>query len=233
MDEQVAGALLLRRGDDACERSGPVLRTASAGGRETLAWRVDCHATGLLEIESVLPQLLGTAHLCFVVAGHDLEVVLDRESARWQQRADTGGRPPAFLDSFRLGIEHIAGGLDHLLFVFGLVVVAASISEAAVVITAFTVAHMLTLAGAAVGLLRPPAAPVEALIAMSIGLVAVENLTLCGGARERGGAPVAAVGVMAPARHRFGHRFPRLILEPASVVLLAASVAWYVTRTFG
>lgn len=75
-----------------------------------------------------------------------------------------------------LGIEHILSGFDHLLFVIGLLFLVGFKRRLVGVITAFTVAHSLTLALSALGLLtlRPP--PVEAVIALSIMLVAAEAL---------------------------------------------------------
>ncbi len=75
-----------------------------------------------------------------------------------------------------LGIEHILTGFDHLLFVLGLLFLVGFNRRLIATITAFTVAHSLTLALSALGLLtlRPP--PVEAVIALSIALVAAEAL---------------------------------------------------------
>lgn len=75
-----------------------------------------------------------------------------------------------------LGVEHILGGIDHLLFVLGLLFLVGFNRRLVGVITAFTAAHSLTLALSALGLLtlRPP--PVEAVIALSIMLVAKEAL---------------------------------------------------------
>jgi len=74
----------------------------------------------------------------------------------------------------RLGIEHILIGADHLLFVLGLVLLIATTRELLVTITSFTLAHSITLGGASLGLLSLPSAPVEAVIALSIVLLAVE-----------------------------------------------------------
>jgi len=75
-----------------------------------------------------------------------------------------------------LGVEHILSGLDHLLFVIGLLFLVGFRKQLVVTITAFTAAHSLTLALSALGwlTLRPP--PVEATIALSIMLVAGEAL---------------------------------------------------------
>jgi len=75
-----------------------------------------------------------------------------------------------------LGIEHILTGFDHLLFVFGLLFLVGFQRKLFWTITAFTVAHSLTLASAALGLLTLRSPPVEATIALSIVLVAGEAL---------------------------------------------------------
>jgi hydrogenase/urease accessory protein HupE len=72
------------------------------------------------------------------------------------------------------GIEHIFGGYDHLLFVLGLLLIVRSIRVLVWTITAFTVAHSITLALATLGVVHVPGPPVEASIALSIMLVATE-----------------------------------------------------------
>jgi hydrogenase/urease accessory protein HupE len=81
----------------------------------------------------------------------------------------------------RHGVEHILFGYDHLLFVLVLCLIVASGRALLATITAFTVAHSITLALATLGVVRAPAAPVEATIALSIVLLACEVL-----GRERG-----------------------------------------------
>ena len=75
-----------------------------------------------------------------------------------------------------LGIEHILTGFDHLLFVFGLLFLVGFNRRLIATVTAFTIAHSLTLASSALGLLVLRSPPVEATIALSIVLVAVESL---------------------------------------------------------
>ncbi len=74
----------------------------------------------------------------------------------------------------RLGIEHILFGYDHLLFVLALVILVGEWRRVVVTVTAFTVAHSLTLAAATLGFVSVPGPPIEAAIALSIVLVAVE-----------------------------------------------------------
>ena len=73
-----------------------------------------------------------------------------------------------------LGIEHILGGVDHLLFVLALLILVKGTRRLIWTVTAFTIAHSLTLAGATLGFVDVPAPPVEAAIALSIVFVAAE-----------------------------------------------------------
>lgn len=73
-----------------------------------------------------------------------------------------------------LGVDHILQGLDHLLFVFLLLLVIRQLRPLIAAITAFTVAHSLSLAAATFGWLIVPAPPVEAVIALSIMVLAAE-----------------------------------------------------------
>lgn len=98
----------------------------------------------------------------------------------------TGAAPRALLDGesgrslvgwVRTGIEHVLGGLDHLAFVLGmLLVVGWAPRRLAATITAFTLAHSTTLALAVLDVVRLPTAPVEATIAASVVLLAREAL---------------------------------------------------------
>jgi hydrogenase/urease accessory protein HupE len=73
-----------------------------------------------------------------------------------------------------LGVEHILGGVDHLLFVLALLIIVRGGKRIVVTITAFTIAHSITLVAASVGLVTIPGPPVEAIIALSIVFVASE-----------------------------------------------------------
>jgi hydrogenase/urease accessory protein HupE len=87
------------------------------------------------------------------------------------------GRPASvsFLRFVRMGVEHILTGTDHLLFLLGLIVVGGRLRALALVITAFTVAHSITLALAATGVWAPSPRVVEPMIALSVVYVGVEN----------------------------------------------------------
>ena len=73
-----------------------------------------------------------------------------------------------------LGVEHILLGIDHLLFVLALLLIVNGIGRLVATVTAFTVAHSITLGAATLGLVHVPSAPVEAIIALSILFLASE-----------------------------------------------------------
>lgn len=82
----------------------------------------------------------------------------------------------------RLGVEHIFQGYDHIAFLCGLLLVVGALGarrgarDVALIVTSFTMAHSLTLIGAALGWFSLPASLVEPAIALSIAYVAVENV---------------------------------------------------------
>jgi len=92
--------------------------------------------------------------------------------------AEAPGTPPlpGFRGYFRLGVEHILTGTDHLLFLLGLLVACRRFRTAAGIVTCFTAAHSVTLALAALGVVTLSSRVVEPLIAATIAFVGVENL---------------------------------------------------------
>lgn len=75
---------------------------------------------------------------------------------------------------WRMGAEYILEGFDHLLFVFALLLIVSDIAPLLKAVTAFTVAHSITLALATLGIVHIPSAPTEAVIALSIVFLAAE-----------------------------------------------------------
>ena len=73
-----------------------------------------------------------------------------------------------------LGFKHILEGIDHLMFVLALLILVEGVRRLVVTVTAFTLAHSLSLVGATLGLVQIPGPPVEAAIALSIMFVASE-----------------------------------------------------------
>jgi len=107
------------------------------------------------------------------------EVMLSRDHAEFVldlQNAEPPSTLSAFVDFFSLGVEHIVTGYDHLLFLFGLLMVTHSFWPAIKIITFFTIAHSLTLALAGLNVVELPSSVVEPFIAATIVYVGVENI---------------------------------------------------------
>lgn len=91
----------------------------------------------------------------------------------------TGGRQGALAvvkKFFLSGIHHIFAGPDHILFIVGLLLLGGSLRRLLAVVTAFTIAHSITLSLAVLGGLDPPARLIEPAIALSIVYVGIDNL---------------------------------------------------------
>jgi len=115
-----------------------------------------------------------------------------------------------------LGIGHILGGVDHLLFVLALLLLVRGLGRLIATVTAFTLAHSVTLAAATLGFVHVPSAPVEATIALSILFLASElarqplaTEPSAAGRAASGSAPTGTRSV--DARADLTARFPWLV----------------------
>jgi HupE / UreJ protein len=109
--------------------------------------------------------------------GHTSQFAFTPETRETRVRlADGGATRHGFVSFVLLGIEHILTGWDHLLFLLGLLLRGGSWLAVAKIVTAFTLAHSITLALAALDIVVLPDRLVEAVIALSIAFVAAENL---------------------------------------------------------
>jgi hydrogenase/urease accessory protein HupE len=149
---------------------------------------------GLLELRSLVLDRLPPGHRDYVsitdekgtllfeklIGAHDGPVSVnlgDADAAKGSSGdAPEERQPPTFWGFLRLGIAHIWTGYDHLLFLFGLLIVCRSFRSIVGIISCFTVAHSITLALATLNIVNIPSAIVEPMIAASIFYVGVENL---------------------------------------------------------
>jgi hydrogenase/urease accessory protein HupE len=129
------------------------------------------------------PDLVGTLHrvtlsIAWLDGPRILRVLDADEPSLLVYGAPKGAASPALVavaeDYTALGLEHILSGFDHLLFVLGLALLLGFRRNLVMTVTAFTAAHSVTLVLVTLGLAGLPAAPVEATIALSILLLAVE-----------------------------------------------------------
>jgi hydrogenase/urease accessory protein HupE len=142
------------------------------------------HVPGTLAVAASL-FLYDSTHQTFVniYEGDTLtQAILDRSKARFEYFAGSRQGVLAVIRKFvPAGIHHILIGPDHLLFLVGLLLLGGTIRQLALVVTAFTVAHSITLSLAALDIISPPARIIEPAIALSIVYVGADNLLVHGG----------------------------------------------------
>lgn len=191
--------LWLERDGARCPVHGEPRVLAAPDGWRVFAWRIDC-PTGGRSMHGDLLREVNPSHLHFArLRGGDgrlVERVLAESDDTWQVDAESGrsGSGTSFAGYVGLGLHHILSGWDHLAFVAALLLLADTLREVATLVTAFTLAHSVTLALAVLGLVRPESAGIESLIGFSIALVAAENAWLLGG-RDRA-VPRVTVGLL-------------------------------------
>ena len=173
----------------ACVPSDRAARRPDREGWVRYEWRVVCPEEAThLAIRSRLLLAVAPSHMHFArarFAGQSetlREQVLTEANPAFVLRSIGGEAAPSedaagsrLIDYLVLGIEHILTGWDHLAFVFGLLLLAGRLGEVARLVTGFTLAHSLTLALAVMEVVHPRAAAVEAVIAFSVALVAIEK----------------------------------------------------------
>jgi hypothetical protein len=182
---------------DSCAAIGDArtsVRTSVEGTGRVERWTLACS-------QGLVGQEVGVEGL----AENAIDALLRVELAdgRSVQRVLRAGRPsleiPAraqplqvFASYLDLGARHIFGGLDHLLFVFGLVLLVAAgegyLGRLLITLSAFTLGHCVTLSLATLGWLRMPGPPIELAIALSVLLLAVELAR--GGLTEKSANPL-------------------------------------------
>jgi hypothetical protein len=159
-----------------CRGSEP--RTRFTGGAFVERWRTSCTGGligGVIEIEGLPGTRTDVLARIERADGTTQTVRLTPAEPAFTVTA-AAGTGEVINTYFVLGVEHILLGIDHLLFVLALLFLVRSWPRLVGTVTAFTVAHSLTLAAATLGWVHVPQAPVEAAIALSILFVAAEVL---------------------------------------------------------
>jgi hypothetical protein len=163
-----------------CERLGEPRQQPADEGM-VLRWTLRCPQglAGQFGLQGFSVQLPDAVLLIEPLHGEPQYAVLSASRPQWQ-RSETPPPPPV-AHYLGLGVEHILGGPDHLLFVLGLYALwrrsGRGLARLVGTLSAFTLAHSITLAGAALAGWQLPGAAVEASIAASILLLAVELAT--------------------------------------------------------
>lgn len=238
--------LELRRGGESCELDGPATSLTAARGSARLEWRSRCSGAGAFELGTAMATAL-PGHSTFVAVSFGDGVAVEHVLSERHAIIDLAPDAEAVADGIGpwvvLGVQHILTGADHLVFLFVLLLMARRLRDVAVVVTGFTVGHSVTLALAVLGLASPDGAIVEALIGLSIVLLAVENIWLHRDRRSPGVVYVSVAALLLLSISAGGGAvglalFGVCIFWSAELGLLARSerperVRWLVAALFG
>jgi hypothetical protein len=182
----VVGGVIVKAGASACPGSLDRTWVLEGEGGIVLQVRYTCpEVPGRLTLAAPILEALapGHRHLARVFRSGKAQVnVLDRAHATWTlddanpTSSATKMAGQMAWSMLKLGVEHILTGADHLVFLFGLILVGGRVSSLVAAVSAFTLAHSITLALAALSIFAPSPRLVEPAIALSIAYVGVENL---------------------------------------------------------
>ena len=122
-----------------------------------------------------------------------LQAILDAGRQTVEYYAGTTQGRLAVIRTFVLsGIEHILIGPDHILFLIGLLLLGGTLARLAVIVTAFTIGHSITLSLAALDMLSPPVYFIEPLIALTIVVVGADNLLVLRAGQDKDASDIRA-----------------------------------------
>ena len=202
-----------------CPPVGAPRPLAARAGHVRVEWRFACPAGVDLTIRADAFFDIAPSHVHFArVAVGDapavealftdaerVRAVAVQSDARSSARGGGArGGGVTFGSYLTLGVEHILAGLDHVAFLIGLLLLTRRARDVALLVTGFTVGHSVTLSLAALGVVEPDTAAIEALIGFTIALVAAEAVGVATGANRwlgaLGGAALALLAVVSFAR---------------------------------
>lgn len=163
-----------------CAPTNPPSALSAKPGFIRLEWHFNCQ-TDQVQIENNILFDLVTGHMHFGRTNFHgtLEEFIfthDRRNWTFSFKADEANTRTSstFSQFFSAGLAHIASGIDHIAFLFALILLAATPKAILLAVTGFTIGHSLTLALAVLGIVSPEGRLIEAFIGLTILLTAIE-----------------------------------------------------------
>lgn len=190
-DEGLSSPMTIRPVFDSQCRAVTVPGLMATRASRVSRWTLNCGETGLAGktvtfpgvVDNFLEVLLrveladGHSQTSMLPMGQESFVIPEKTTVRCLRGFCEASRRHRFAVGqtyLKLGVSHIFSGIDHLLFVLGLILIVKPSWPLVKTITAFTLAHSVTLGAATLGFVNVPQAPVEAVIALSILFLASE-----------------------------------------------------------
>ena len=170
-------ALVVEAGGKACPLQ---LQDFSIEPNQAVVFRLRGPCSDATPVRVVVRLLMLTTvdgyNLAKIRAGGVVEEHIFTRTASEVTIGSAAGLGATFRRFFALGVEHIATGYDHVLFLLALLLVGGGLRSVVAIVTAFTIAHSVTLSLAVLDIVQLPVRVVESAIALSIAWVALENL---------------------------------------------------------
>lgn len=171
-------------GDKACAMAAPPHMIAAAPRFRRAALAYDCPGASDMSLcfdafFELVPSHFDLAQIQ-LANGDFSEQVFTSDSRQIALKTAEGGElaDASFLQFVEMGIMHIFTGIDHMSFLLGLVLISRRLKDLIFVVTGFTIGHSMTLGLAVTGILRPHAEYIDALVALTIALIGVENIVV-------------------------------------------------------
>lgn len=181
-----------------CRTAAPPRALNAAAGFRRFEFQYVCNSTTKMRLlDSAFFDLVST-HVNFAEVqrpdGDFIEQLITGDDPGLDVGTEGNGLASAGILRFiEMGVMHIFTGVDHMSFLLGLVLISRRLRDLVSVVTGFTIGHSLTLALAVTGIIRPHAEFIDALVALTIALIGVENVAV---ASRRPGT--VALGAAAP-----------------------------------
>jgi len=183
-----------------CERSEDVRPVTAATGFRRFEFAYKCPDANGMSIHSSAFFPIVPTHVTYAQIvtdkGEFISQLLSADQQTLALSSATGQSPlqnASFFEYIGMGIMHIFTGYDHQVFLLGLVLISKRLRDLIFVITGFTLGHSVTLALATLGIIRPHAEYIDALIGLTIALIAAENI---GDSNHRSGNVASVMGSM-------------------------------------
>ncbi len=163
-------------GEERCPPSdAQPLQAARGFVRVEVSFACDLGPTSRIAYQALFEVLPQHVHFARIFSAGELigETVFTARNTTWALE-DGGQTRHSFGDFFSLGIEHILGGVDHIAFLVGLLLLAGTFSMGVAAVTGFTIGHSISLAAAVLGVVSANGRLVEAFIGFTVALVAID-----------------------------------------------------------
>jgi HupE / UreJ protein len=171
-------------GGRACHPTAPGRMLEAATGYRRSEYVFDCPTDKNLVLQfdgffDLVPSHFDFAQIQ-LADGEVVEQLFTQSDTRFDLTESQGGKfkSAGFIDFVKMGIMHIFTGVDHMSFLLGLVLISSRLRDLVFVVSGFTLGHSITLALAVTGIIRPHAQYIDALVALTIALVGVENIVV-------------------------------------------------------